>query len=65
MSWFARAGRAFGRGLATGARLLTRACKLALILVLVALPNPLVVVLSALLTRERRNLPAEVLRKKP
>ncbi|MBJ6765132.1 hypothetical protein JGU66_30580 [Myxococcaceae bacterium JPH2] len=64
MSSFARAGRAFGRGLATGARLLTRACKLTLILILVALPNPLVMVLSAFIHRERRNLPAEVLRKK-
>ncbi|RKH02823.1 hypothetical protein D7V97_27435 [Corallococcus sp. CA053C] len=58
------AGRACWRVLKSSARRFVRACRLVLILILVMLPNPLVMVLSVLLTPDRRNLPAEVLRKK-
>ncbi|NBD14352.1 MULTISPECIES: hypothetical protein [Corallococcus] len=64
MSFLSNAGRACWRVLKAGPRRLIRACRLILILILVVLPNPLVMVLSVFLTAERRNLPAEVLRKK-
>lgn len=64
MPLLARARRACWRGLVAGLRFLIRACRLALILILVALPNPLVMVLSVFLKPDRRNLPAEVLKKK-
>ncbi|WP_244239416.1 hypothetical protein [Corallococcus carmarthensis] len=59
-----RAGRACLRVLKAGLRRCIRACRLVLILILVFLPNPLVLVLSVFLGSERRNHPAEVLRKK-
>ncbi|MCY1041368.1 hypothetical protein OV208_08580 [Corallococcus sp. bb12-1] len=64
MSLLSNAGRACWRVLKASLRRCIRACRLVLILVLVVLPNPLVMVLSVFLTSERRNLPAEVLRKK-
>jgi hypothetical protein len=64
MPLLSRAGRACWRVLKASLRQFIRACRLVLILILVALPNPLVMVLAVFLTPERRNLPAEVLRKK-
>ncbi|NNB85708.1 hypothetical protein HJC10_15230 [Corallococcus exiguus] len=64
MPSLSRAGRALWRVLKAGLRRCIRACRLVLILILVVLPNPLVMVLSVFLGPDRRNHPAEVLRKK-
>ncbi len=64
MSLLARPVRAAWRAARTCLRFTLKALKVLFILAMVALPAPLTTLLFAIVVRgERRNLPAEVLRK--
>ncbi len=65
MSFPVRHPHAVWRAVHTCLRFLLRVLKFLCILALIALPAPLTTLLSAIIVRgERRNLPAEVLRKR-
>ncbi len=64
MSAFSQAGCAFRRAFSASLRFVFRVLRFLFILGLVMLPAPLTACLVLILEPVRRNLPAEVLRKK-